>query len=81
MSGLFSGGTTISTTDQRVSSIQLPTSGYGMPVPIAFGQCKVSFNLLDYDDFQAIPHTTSSSSGGKGGGGAPGGFPAPPPVN
>lgn len=63
MAGIFSGGgnTTIGT---RYSSLGLQTSQQGLPIPIIYGTCKVSGNLLWYGDFKSYEH----KEGGKGGG-------------
>lgn len=75
MSGLFGGGAkAIETSAPVITSFRLQTSAYGRPIAWIFGRTRVSGNMLDYDDFTAIPHTTTTSSGGgggKGGGGAP----------
>jgi len=69
MGGLFGGGKTTSTTDQMLANIQLQTSSYGGCLPIIYGTTRVASNLIDYDDFTSIPHTTSQQVG-KGGGGS-----------
>lgn len=71
MGGLFgSGGSTVSTSEPRIGSLRIQQSSYGLPLPIVWGQTRITGNLLWFGDFNAIPHTSSSSSGGgKGGGG------------
>jgi hypothetical protein len=66
---LFGGGQTIATAETPLSAFNIQSSIYGSPVPILYGRNRVPANLIDYDDFKAIPHTTSQSAGGKGGGG------------
>lgn len=63
----MSGGQTIRTGDTPLSSLSIQSSVAGACVPILYGRNRIPGNLLDYDDFKAIPHTTSQSSGGKGG--------------
>lgn len=71
MSGLFGGGSqTISTAETPLSAFNIQSSVYGKAIPLLYGRNRLAGNLIDYDDFTAIPHTTShSSGGGKGGGG------------
>lgn len=59
-------GTTISSSDTRLEALQLQSSAYGVSLTVAYGVARVSGNLLWYNNFKAIPHT-SSSGGGKGG--------------
>jgi hypothetical protein len=79
MSGLFGGGGNsgaVDTSAPIVSSFRVQTSAYGRPIPLVWGLARVAANLIDYDDFTAIPHTESSGGGGgggKGGGGGGGG--------
>lgn len=74
MSGLFGGGgQTISTSAPVIASFRLQTSAFGRPIAWVFGRTRISGNLLDYDGFKAIPHTTTTSSGGGGGKGGGGG--------
>lgn len=67
MGGFLGGGQTISTEEQRIGALRIQTSAYGLPIPIIYGRCRVQGNLIWYDDFKAIPHTTTQSSGGGGG--------------
>lgn len=69
MGGLFGGGSTISHEESRINALRIQQSTYGAVIPIVFGTTRITGNFLDYDDFTAIPHTTTQSSGGKGGGG------------
>lgn len=61
------GGKNVSQNAPIIASLQLQTSCFGRPVPLVFGQARVSANLIDYDDFTPVANTTRS--GGKGGGG------------
>ena len=71
MGGLFGGGSGgQNTVDPVIGALNVQTSTLGMAIPIAYGQNRLSANLIWYGDFTAIPHTTTQSSGGKGGGGA-----------
>lgn len=69
MSGLFGGGKSTSTVAEKLAGIQIQTSAYGGAIPIVYGTNRVPANLLDYDDFTAIPHTTTTRAGKGGGGG------------
>ena len=68
MGGLFGGGGGQHIIDDQVAGVSLQTSCYGGPIPILWGTQRLPANLLDYDDWTAIPHTTSQDVG-KGGGG------------
>lgn len=61
----------ISTSAPVVSSFRLQTSGKGRVIPVGYGKARLTPNLIDYQDFTAVPHTetTTSGGGGKGGGG------------
>lgn len=65
----MSGGTTISTSDTKIEALQLQSSAFGVPIPVAYGVSRASGNLIWYNGFKATAHTTTQSSGGKGGGG------------
>lgn len=69
MSGMFGGGKNVSTSSPIISSLRLQTSSKGRAIPLVFGKNRIAPNMLDYQDFTAIPHTETQSSGGKGGGG------------
>lgn len=60
---------TISTSEQRIMSLQVQQSSYGFALPVVFGQNRLSGNLIDYTDFTAVATTERTRSGGKGGGG------------
>lgn len=68
MGGIFGGGGRVHTSAPVISSLRLHTSCYGRPVPWHFGRARVAPNVIQYEDFTAIAHTTTQSSGGKGGG-------------
>jgi hypothetical protein len=67
MGGLFNSGA-VDSSSPVISSIQLQTSSFGRPITWIFGRQRVAPNLIQYDDFTAIPHTTKQKTG-KGGGG------------
>ncbi len=69
MGGLFGRPSVPQTNATAIGSMSVQTSAYGSPIPWVFGTARVSPNLLQYEDFTAIPHTSSQSAGGKGGGG------------
>lgn len=60
------GGKTISTEAQKIATIRLQTSAYGLVIPFGYGTNRVSGNLIWYANFTPIAHTTTQSSGGKG---------------
>lgn len=62
------GSTTISTSEQRIGALTIQSSAYGLPIPLLWGQARITGNMIWYGDFKAIAHTTKQSSGGKGGG-------------
>ena len=62
------GSSTIRTTENKILSMSLQSSAYGVPIPVVFGQTRVAGNLIYYNDFTATAHTTTTGSGGKGGG-------------
>lgn len=65
MGGLFGGGTEIKA--ERIGSMRIQTSAYGLVVPLVYGRTRITGNLMHYGDFRAIKH--KQKSGGKGGGG------------
>lgn len=69
MSGLFGGGSNISTTETALGGLVIQNSGYGVTIPIAYGMARVPPTLIWYGNFKAIAHTTQQEAGGKGGGG------------
>lgn len=69
MGGLFKSNG-VDSSSPVISSIQLQTSSFGRPITWIFGRQRVAPNLIQYEDFTAIPHSTSQRTG-KGGGGAP----------
>ncbi len=69
MGGLFGGGGGgMNTSDNKIGSLQIQTSAFGLPIPIVYGTTRIAANLIWYGDFTAIAHTETSSGGGKGGG-------------
>lgn len=65
MGGLF--GETTSIKAERIGSMRIQTSAYGICLALAYGRTRITGNLMHYSDFKAIKH--KESSGGKGGGG------------
>ena len=67
MSNLFgmSGGRTAATTSTKALGIDLQGSQYGPPVPVGYGQNKVSGNVIDYWGFKSLAHTQSVGKGGS----------------
>jgi hypothetical protein len=72
--GFLTGSTKTQATQQTVASgVSIQSSVYGGPIPIVYGQTRLTGNLIWYGDFQAIAPTSNQSSGGKGLGGSSGG--------
>lgn len=69
MGGLFGGGSTTVTEEQRIGSFQINQATYGATVGLVLGTTRVSGNIIDWFDFVAIPHE-SRQQAGKGGGGS-----------
>ena len=63
-------GHSTSTTEDVLAGIQLQTSSYGGVLPVVYGTTRIPGNLIDYDDFTAVPHTSSQQVGKGGGGGS-----------
>ena len=64
------GGRTISTSAPRLNHIALQSSTLGVPITIGWGRARIKCNLLWYNAFTAIPHTTQTSAGKGFGGGS-----------
>lgn len=73
MSFIFGGAPNIETSAPIISSFRVQTSAYGRVIPLVYGKARLAANVIDYDDFTAIAHTTTQSSGGGGKGGGGGG--------
>lgn len=67
MSGLFNWGSR-NTQPNKLGSVQIQTSEYGVCVPVLFGTNRLAAKLIDYLNFVA----TKQTQGGKGGGGVTG---------
>jgi hypothetical protein len=63
------GGKHTSTSDPKLNGIQVQSSTLGIPLTIGAGTNRFKLNLIWYNAFTAIPHTTTQSSG-KGFGGS-----------
>lgn len=61
------GGKGVSTVAPVVASIRIQSSMAGKPIPLVFGMTRLAGNVLQYEDFRAVPVTTTTG-GGKGGG-------------
>jgi hypothetical protein len=70
MGGVLSGASNAKQ-QKAVGSLQFQTSQHGGVIPLVYGTTRVSPNLIDYDDFKAIP--SNRQGAGKGGGGGKGG--------
>lgn len=60
---------TISTSEQRILSLQVQQSSQGLTLPVVYGRTRVAGNLVWYGDFTTYEHKTTTRQGGKGGGG------------
>lgn len=56
---------TTGTTPQKLTTLSVQTSSYGICMGMAWGTSRVTGNLIWYGDFQAIEHT--QEVGGKAG--------------
>ncbi|MBV9815075.1 MAG: phage tail protein, partial [Alphaproteobacteria bacterium] len=70
MGGILSGASNAKQ-QKAVGSLQFQTSQSGGVIPLVYGTTRVSPNLIDYDDFKAVP--SNRQGAGKGGGGGKGG--------
>lgn len=70
MSGLFNWGSR-NTQPNKLGSVQVQTSEYGVCVPVLFGSNRLAAKLIDYLNFTA---TQQKQQGGKGGGGSVTGY-------
>jgi len=62
---MFSSGSQSNNNATAVQGVQINSSNYGKPLPIVYGQNRLSTNVIGYNNFQAH----AQSAGGKGGGG------------
>jgi len=69
--GGFLSGASNAKQQKAVGSLQFQTSQSGGAIPLVYGTTRVSPNLIDYDDFKAVP--SNRQGAGKGGGGGKGG--------
>lgn len=58
---------TISTSEQRILSLQVQQSSQGLTLPVVYGRARVAGNLIWYGDFTTYGHKTTTRQGGKGG--------------
>jgi hypothetical protein len=62
------GGKSTSTSDPKINQLAVQSSSLGLPITLGWGRGRLKCNLIWYQAFAAIPHTTKQS-GGKGLGG------------
>ncbi len=55
-----------STTPQKLTTLAVQTSSYGICLGMAWGTPRITGNLIWYGDFEAVAH--KEEQGGKGGG-------------
>ena len=58
---------TISTSEQRILSLQVQQSSQGLTLPVVYGRARVAGNLVWYGDFTTYGHKTTTRQSGKGG--------------
>lgn len=66
MGGIF-GGHTTHIEHERLGAFSINNSTYGLTIPVVCGTNRISSNIIDYYNFNAIAHTTTQKTG-KGGG-------------
>jgi len=62
------GGKSTSTSSPKINQLQVQSSTLGLPLSLGWGRGRMKCNLVWYNAFTAIPHTTKTG-GGKGLGG------------
>ncbi len=62
------GGKSTSTSSPKINQLQVQSSTLGLPLSLGWGRGRMKCNLIWYNAFTAIPHTTKTG-GGKGLGG------------
>ena len=63
MSFLFGGGSSGGSAPTKLAGMSIQSSSQGLPIPLVYGQTRVSGNLLWYGDFTAIKHTEKVGEG------------------
>lgn len=63
------GGKSTSTSATKLNQISIQSSSLGLPISLGYGRGRMKCNLIWYNAFTAIPHTTKTSAG-KGMGGS-----------
>lgn len=58
-----------SSVPNKALTMRVTNSAIGQVRPVIIGTQRVAGRMIDYEDFLAIPHTSSQKQGGKGGGG------------
>ncbi|SDC49689.1 Putative phage tail protein [Sphingomonas sp. YR710] len=62
------GGKSTSTTAPKINQLAVQSSSLGLPITLGWGRGRIKANIIWYNGFKAMPHTTKQS-GGKGMGG------------
>src|SRR5438045_1214564 len=65
----MAGGTKTHTEGAKLAGMAIQTSLLGHAIALGWGRGRLSCNLGDFLNFQAVPHTTKTKTGGKGAGG------------
>lgn len=63
MSGLFGGGSHVTTQADKIASFQATTCDFGTPLAICYGTCKRGPNLINFQDFQIEEIETTTKTG------------------
>src|SRR4051812_47283872 len=58
------GGSSSKTVEKKVDHVPIQSSALGIPIPIGWGRNRLTCNLLDIVNFQAIKHKEKSGKGG-----------------
>lgn len=61
--GFLFGGVKTTTRADKIASFQSTACEFGSPLPIAYGTCKMSPNLINYQDFTTVENRTTVKTG------------------
>ena len=63
--GFLTKGVKTTTAAEKINTFQATKCEFGTPLPIAYGTCRLSPNLINYQDFEAQQRTTTVKTGKK----------------